>query len=43
MLEYNDRTGMPTIQEAEAFLHEAGELNPGPWYNILCMPVKQHK
>lgn len=31
MLEYNDRTGIPTIKEAEAFLREAGELNPGPW------------
>ncbi|MBC2460322.1 HD domain-containing protein [Clostridium beijerinckii] len=31
MLENNDKKGMPTLQEAEAFLYEAGELNPGPW------------
>jgi HD superfamily phosphodiesterase len=31
MVENNHRKGIPTIQEAEAFLEEAGRLNPGPW------------
>jgi HD superfamily phosphodiesterase len=31
MVENNHRKGIPTIQEAEVFLEEAGRLNPGPW------------
>ncbi|MEG2290206.1 MAG: HD domain-containing protein [Clostridium sp.] len=31
MLKINDRKGMPTVQEAKAFLEEAEKLNPGFW------------
>lgn len=31
MLVNNERKGIPTLQEAEALLVEAGKLNPGPW------------
>lgn len=29
----NENKGIPTKQEAEALLKEAGKLNPGPWVN----------
>lgn len=31
MLGNNYKKGMPSIQEAETLLQEAGRLNPGPW------------